>query len=168
MPVTISAERPDTADARVLIAELDAYLIPLYPPASHHGYPVEKLLAEGVDFFIARCEGVAAGCGGIKFYDPEYAEIKRMYVRPPFRGLGLGRAIMACLEEHAVLRGLGLLRLETGIRQAEAIGLYERMGYHLREPFGEYQPDPLSFFYEKHILLPSLPKSAKGFQLSGK
>jgi putative acetyltransferase len=157
MPTTISAERPDTADARALIAELDAYLIPLYPPASHHGYPVEKLIAEAVDFFIVRCEGVAAGCGGIKFYDLEYAEIKRMYVRPPFRGLGLGRAIMACLEEHAALRGLGILRLETGIRQAEAIGLYERMGYQQREPFGEYQPDPLSYFYEKHILLPSLP-----------
>ncbi|MGB7537278.1 MAG: GNAT family N-acetyltransferase [Anaerolineales bacterium] len=157
MPVTLSAERPDTADARALIAELDAYLIPLYPPASHHGYPVEKLIAEGVAFFIARCEGVAAGCGGIKLYTPEYAEIKRMYVRPPFRGMGLGRAIMACLEEHAGRRGLGILRLETGIYQAEAIGLYERMGYHRIEPFGEYEPDPLSYFYEKHISLPALP-----------
>jgi putative acetyltransferase len=151
MPVTISAEHPDTADARALIAELDTYLIPLTPPASHHGYPVEKLIAEGVDFFVAHCEGVAAGCGAIKFYDPDYAEIKRMYVRPPFRGLGLGRAIMQHLEDHAVRHGIRLVRLETGIRQPEAIGLYERMGYRRREAFGEYQPDPLSYFYEKHL-----------------
>ncbi len=151
MPVTISAERPDTADASALIAELDTYLIPLYPPASHHGYPVEKLIAEGVDFFVVRCEGVAAGCGGIKFYAPEYAEIKRMYVRPPFRGLGLGRAIIERLEERAAQRGLGILRLETGIRQSEAIGLYERMGYRRIEAFGEYLPDPLSLFFEKRL-----------------
>lgn len=151
MPVTISAERPDTADASALIAELDTYLIPLYPPASHHGYPVEKLIAEGVDFFVVRCEGVAAGCGGIKFYAPEYGEIKRMYVRPPFRGLGLGRAIIERLEEHAAQRGLGILRLETGIRQSEAIGLYERMGYRRIEAFGEYLPDPLSLFFEKRL-----------------
>ncbi|MBN2085259.1 MAG: GNAT family N-acetyltransferase [Anaerolineales bacterium] len=151
MPVAISPERPDTADARSLIAELDAYLIPLYPPASHHGYPVEKLIAEDVEFLIARCEGVAAGCGGIKCYEPDYAEIKRMYVRPPFRGLGLGRAIMEHLEDHAAERGIRVLRLETGILQAEAIGLYDRMGYTRIEAFGEYLPDPLSHFYEKRL-----------------
>jgi putative acetyltransferase len=152
MPVTISAERPDTTDARALIAELDAFLIPLYPPASHHGYPVEKLITERVEFFILHCEGVAAGCGGIQYYDPDYAEIKRMYVRPPFRGLGLGRAIMAHLEDHAARHGIRVVRLETGILQPEAIGLYERMGYRKRKPFGEYQPDPLSFFYEKRVI----------------
>jgi putative acetyltransferase len=167
MPVTISAVRPDAADASALIAELDAYLIPLYPPASHHGYPVEKLIAEGVEFFVARCEGVAAGCGGVKWYTPDYAEIKRMYVRPQFRGLGLGRDILKRLEDHTARREIRIVRLETGVRQPEAIGLYERMGYRRIEPFGEYQPDPLSLFYEKRIPLPSLPRSAKGFELSG-
>jgi putative acetyltransferase len=151
MPIAISAEQPDTADARALIAELDGYLIPLYPPASHHGYPVEKLIAEGVVFLVARRDGAPVGCGGIKYYDPDYAEIKRMYVRPAFRGLGLGRAIMQQLEDLAVRHGSKTLRLETGIRQAEAIGLYERMGYKRIEPFGEYLPDPLSYFYEKRL-----------------
>jgi putative acetyltransferase len=149
MPFTISLERPDTADARALIAELDAYLIPLYPPASHHGYPVEKLLAEAVDFFVARAGAAAAGCGAIKFFAGEYAEVKRMYVRPLFRGRGLGRAILGHLEEFAVGHGIRILRLETGILQAEAIGLYERMGYRRIDAFGEYRPDPLSRFYEK-------------------
>jgi putative acetyltransferase len=156
MPVTISAEQPDTPDARALIAELDAYLIPLYPPASHHGYPVEKLIAEGVEFFVARQEQEPAGCGGIQSIGLEYGEIKRMYVRPEFRGQGLGRAMMEHLENYAARRGLKILRLETGILQAEAIGLYEQEGYMRIEPFGEYLPDPLSYFYEKRIPLPSL------------
>jgi hypothetical protein len=45
-----------------------------------------------------------------------------------------------------------VLRLETGIHQHEAIGLYERAGFHLIPPFGEYKPDPLSRFYEKRIV----------------
>jgi putative acetyltransferase len=154
-PAVICAERPDSGDARTLIAELDAYLIPLYPPVSHHGYPVEKLLAEGVDFFIARLGGAPAGCGAVKFFGSDYGEIKRMYVRPQFRGRGLGRAMLHHLETFAARRGISVLRLETGILQAEAIGLYERMGYRRIGAFGEYRPDPLSFFYEKK--LPSHP-----------
>ena len=151
MSIAIIAERPDGSDARALIAELDAYLIPLYPIESHHGYPVEKLLAEGVDFFVVRVDGTAAGCGAIKFFGDEYAELKRMFVRPDFRGSGLGRRMMEHLENHAVRRGVSILRLETGIRQAEAIGLYESLGYRRIGPFGEYRPDPLSYFFEKTL-----------------
>ena len=151
MPITITPERPDSDDARTLIAELDAYLIPLYPPASHHGYPVEKLLAEGVDFFIIRVEGAAAGCGAVKFFGTDYAEIKRMYVRPQFRGLGLAKVMLAHLEDFARGRGIRVFRLETGVDQPEAIGLYERLGYQQIAPFGEYLPDPLSRFYEKSV-----------------
>ncbi len=160
MTITISAERPDSADARALIAELDAYLIPLYPPASHHGYPVEKLLAEAVEFFVLRVDGAAAGCGAIKCFDSGYAEIKRMYVRPAFRGIGLGRKMIDHLEAHAARRGISILRLETGILQADAIGLYETAGYRRIEPFGEYRPDPLSYFYEKRVPCPPLSPSA--------
>jgi putative acetyltransferase len=151
MPVFITPERPDTDDARALIADLDAYLIPLYPPESHHGYPVEKLLAEGVHFFVVRVEGAAAGCGAVKLFATEYAEIKRMYVRPQFRGLGLAKAMLAHLEEYSRAQGIRVFRLETGIDQPEAIGLYERLGYRQIQPFGEYLPDPLSRFYEKTV-----------------
>ena len=53
MPAIITPERPDTPDARALIAELEAYLEPLYPSESRHGYSVEKLIAEGVAFFLS-------------------------------------------------------------------------------------------------------------------
>ena len=62
----ISPERPDTEDAITLITELEAVLDPLYPSESRHGYSVEKLLREGVAFFIIRDNGVLVGCGGVQ------------------------------------------------------------------------------------------------------
>ena len=87
MPTTISLERADTADARTLIAELEAELEPFYPRESRHGYSVEKLLAESVTFFLVRADDTPAGCGGLKLFGTEYGEVKRM-----FRVVDAGRA----------------------------------------------------------------------------
>ena len=151
MSVTITAERPDTADAQAMIAELEAHLQPLYPQESRHGYSVEKLLAEGVAFFVVRNDGMLAGCGGVQLFGSEYGEIKRMYIAPRYRGLGLARRLLDHLEEHARMHRVFTLRLETGIHQQDAIRLYEGMGYQRIRPFGDYREDPLSQFYEKQI-----------------
>lgn len=151
MPTTIAPERPDTPDAEALINELEAYLTPLYPAESRHGFSVEKLLREQVAFFVIRRDGQAAGCGGVKLFAAEYGEIKRMYVRPQFRGLGLAKMMLDHLAAHAREHGVATLRLETGIHQHEAIGLYEQTGFRAIGPFGEYRDDPLSKFYEKRI-----------------
>jgi GNAT superfamily N-acetyltransferase len=151
MAVTITAERPDSPDAVALITEFEAFLQPLYHFEIRHGYSVEKLIAQGVAFFITRHDGVAAGCGGVQFYGKEYAELKRMFVRPQFRRQGLAKLMLAHLADYAKSRGVGLLRLETGIYQGEAIGLYEQLGFRSIGPFGHYKEDPLSRFYEKRI-----------------
>ena len=151
MTTTIANERPDTDDARALIAELDAHLIPQYPIESHHGYSVEKLLLENVAFFVLRQDGRAVGCGGILLVGSDYGEIKRMFVRPAFRGKGLSKLMLEHLAAYALERGVNLLRLETGIHQREAIGLYERMGFVQIPPFGPYPNDRLSRCYEKRI-----------------
>jgi GNAT superfamily N-acetyltransferase len=151
VPTLITPERPDTADAHELIEELEACLTPLYPRESQHGYSVEKLLAEGVAFFVIRHDGVPAGCGGVQFYGSEYGEIKRMYIRPRFRGLGLGRLMLEHLADHARRQGIDVLRLETGIHQHAAIRLYESEGFVSIPPFGAYREDPLSRFYEKRL-----------------
>lgn len=151
MSVSIVPERPDTIDAITLITELEAHLEPLYPAASRHGFSIDKLVVENVPFFILRYEGTVAGCGGVKLFGAEYGEIKRMYVRPQFRGMGFAKLILDHLAAYAREHGVFLLRLETGIHQLEAIGLYERMGFERIPPFGAYKPDPLSIFYEKHI-----------------
>jgi ribosomal protein S18 acetylase RimI-like enzyme len=134
-----------------LISELEAQLEPLYPRTSRHGYSIEKLMEQGVAFFVTRQDGVAAGCGGIELFGTEYGEVKRMYVRPQFRGLGLAKLMLEHLAAHARQHNIHLLRLETGIHQKEAIALYERMGFQKIPPFGTYKEDPLSRFYEKQI-----------------
>jgi len=149
---TVSLERADSPDARMLIAELEAHLVPQYPDESRHGYSVEKLLNLNVAFFVVRENGVAAGCGGVQLFGTEYGEIKRMYVRPQFRGLGLGKLMLDHLAGHARDHGVTLLRLETGIHQHAAIGLYERAGFQSIPPFGEYKPDPLAKFFEKRLV----------------
>ena len=135
-----------------LLAELDADLFRHeYPPESRHAFSVEKLLREGVVFFLTRFKNELAGCGGLKIYPGEYGEVKRMYVRPAYRGLGLGKAMLDHLGQYAQTHGLERLRLETGIYQVEAIGLYERYGFQRRPPFGEYKVDPLSLYFEKAL-----------------
>src|SRR5215204_7570830 len=127
MSIVITEVAPDSADAVQLIRELDEHLMGHpYPPQSRHAFSVQKLLREGVVFFITHYEGQLAGCGGIKLLGTEYAEVKRMYVRPAFRGKALGKAMLSRLAEYAQGKGVGLLRLETGIYEVEAIGLYER------------------------------------------
>jgi ribosomal protein S18 acetylase RimI-like enzyme len=74
-----------------------------------------------------------------------------MYVRPKFRGLGLGKLMLHHLAAYAQQNGVKVLRLETGIHQKEAISLYERFGFQRIPPFGEYFEDPVSLCYEKRL-----------------
>jgi len=149
--VVIALERPDRPDAVALIEELDAHLGALYAVESRHGFSVEKLLRDGVRFFVTRDDGRPAGCGGVLLVGREYAEVKRMYVRPAFRGRGFGRLMLDHLVEDARRHGLTVVRLETGIHQREAIALYEQAGFHQIPPFGPYREDPVSLCYEKRL-----------------
>lgn len=152
MSITITKERPDSTDAIQLIDELQTLLSrEMYPDESRHGYSVDKLLREGVAFFITRHDGNPAGCGGIKLFGTEYGEVKRMYVRPQYRGLGLGKLMLDHLSGYSRDRQISILRLETGVYQTEAIKLYERYEFVRRGPFGEYKDDPLSIYFEKRI-----------------
>lgn len=137
--------------ARALIAELDAYLEGLYPASSNHLVPVDLLRRPDVVFLVARLGSDVVGCGALVDRGGEYAEIKRMYVRPSGRGAGVGRAILEALVARAQARGLRQLRLETGNAQPEALALYERAGFRPRGPFGEYREDPLSVFMERDL-----------------
>ncbi len=136
---------------RALIAQLDAYLQALYPPDSNHLVPVDALRRADVVFLVARLGAEVVACGALLDQGGEYGELKRMYVRPDCRGAGVGRAILAALMAQARLRGLHVLRLETGIAQPEALALYERAGFRRRAHFGPYREDPLSLFMELEL-----------------
>jgi putative acetyltransferase len=134
-----------------LITELDAYASSLYPAESNHFLDLEGLCAPNVRFLVARLDGEAVGCGGVRLEDG-YAEVKRMYVLPRVRGRKIGMAILVHLGELARAEGVTCLRLETGVSQPEALGLYRRLGFVERGPFGAYPPDPLCVFMEKPLL----------------
>lgn len=151
MTAVIKAESPDHPDAVTLIDELQTHLGALYPVESQHGFSVQKLIDQKVAFFVLRFNGEPAGCGGIMIVGKEYGELKRMYVRPQFRGTGFGRLLIDHLANHARAQGVTLLRLETGIHQKAAIRMYERAGFHPITPFGPYFSDPLSQCFEKQL-----------------
>ena len=78
---------------------------------------------------VATLHGEPVGCGALKFHRDQPAELKRMWVSPARRGLGLGRRLLAELEARAAARGVRTLRLETNHALDEAIGLYRDSGY---------------------------------------
>ena len=148
--VTIQVDDPASPEARLLIAQLDGYLTKLYPAESNYLLSIDDLKQPNVSFLTARVGGKIVGCGAFVDHKREYAEIKRMFVLPEHRGQKIGFRILQELERRAQRDGLALIRLETGVLQAEALKLYERAGYHCCGPFGTYRrDDPLIVFYEK-------------------
>jgi putative acetyltransferase len=78
--------------------------------------------------------------------------VKRVYIHPKSRGLGLGRKLMAHIEAEMLAEGRRISRLETGISQPEALGLYRALGYVERHAFGDYPADdPFCVFMEKEL-----------------
>ncbi|OXI95614.1 MULTISPECIES: GNAT family N-acetyltransferase [Burkholderia] len=151
--MTIAFESPDQPDVIALIADLDAYQDTLYPPESRHALDIASLKQSNVLFAVARdSEGEAIGCGAIVL-NPEFGELKRMYVSPRGRGQGVARKLMTMLELRAADSGCKVIRLETGPYQPDALALYASAGYQRRGPFGNYTDDPLSVFMQKYIAL---------------
>lgn len=144
---------PTNPAARALIDQLDAYQESLYPPESNHLESAQALQLPNVLFVGAFLDTTLVGCGAVKMLEDDgvYGEIKRVFVREDHRGKGVSKAIMDFLETHLVERGVRVARLETGVRQPEAIGLYESLGYVQRPPFGPYRMDPFSLFMEKRL-----------------
>ncbi len=87
---------------------------------------------------VAFVEEKAVGCGAFKPYSDDIAEIKRMYVKPELRGQRIAQNILTELEAWAVELGFSIAVLETGLKQPEAIRLYERCGYGKIENYGQY------------------------------
>ena len=149
--IVIAPADPAELSVRVLIDELDAYQLSLYPAESNHLLDIETLRQAPMRFFAATAGGQVLGIGGCWLHG-DYAEIKRVYVSSKARGLGLAKKLMDRIEAEARAAGKTIARLETGIHQPEAIGLYRRLGYAVRGPFGDYPvDDPNSVFMEKTL-----------------
>jgi putative acetyltransferase len=153
--LTIERVSGPTDEIRQLLAELDRALAGPYLPEQHHALSLDQLFDANVRFFAARLDGVAVGCGGVAFYDG-FAEVKRMFTRPTARRQGVAMALLRRLEAEAKKAGHSILRLETGMYQAEAIEFYVRAGFERCDAFGDYldlspRAVETSVFYEKSI-----------------
>jgi GNAT superfamily N-acetyltransferase len=106
---------------------------------------------DGVFLVVRDDDGAAVACGGICRFDATRAELKRMYVLPARRGLGLGRRLLAELEDAARALGYTGVVLETGDRQPEALGLYGSSGYARIPCYPPYDSRALSLCFEKRL-----------------
>jgi putative acetyltransferase len=155
MNITVERAIQPMPEMHHLIGQLNDVLGAAYEPHQRHGLSVEQLFEPHVRFFLARLDGIALGCGGVALFD-DYSEVKRMYTRPAARGLGLAKALLRRIEDEARAVGAPVSRLETGIHQPEAIGLYKSTGFRPCRSFGPYammSPNKIetSLFFEKGL-----------------
>ena len=139
--VSFAIEDPTTDDARWCIeqyfAELDARFDAGFDPARSIPADAHELVPPSGALIVARLDGKPIGCGALKFHGDAPAELKRMWVAPRARGLGVGRRLLEELERHARDAGVTIVRLETNHALTEAIALYRRSGYVEVERFNE-------------------------------
>ena len=149
--VKIETSTVETEEGRQLIAEMCAEIDRIYGNARPIPSSLAGMDAAGAAFLIARVDGRAVGCVGLRPLSTEIAEVKRMYVRPAARRTGLARRLMERLEAIARENGFREIWLETGLRQPAAIRLYENLGYERIASFGDYAKDPVSVCYGKRL-----------------
>ncbi len=166
--LTVEREPFDSLIAQALVADLMADLDERYAAdgtvdgdspevVDLHAVRADQVTAPRGAFVVARLGGEPVGCGAVRPLHggpPGVAEVKRMYTVPAARGRGVSRAILVCLEAEAVGLGYRRVQLETGLRQPEAIRLYETAGYHRIPSFGQYQGDELSVCFAKDLPAP--------------
>ena len=135
--ITIKRTTSDNEDFGNLVVQLDAYLRVLdgEDHAFYAQFNKSNLLKNAV---ICYENDTAVGIGAYKEFEPNVAEIKRMYTLPESRGKGIAKAILTELEAWAREENYTTAILETGFLQLDAIGLYQKLGYQIIENFGQY------------------------------
>jgi GNAT superfamily N-acetyltransferase len=152
-PPRVRDDRLDSRVAEPLVRALYAELLDRYgvPDADPDGLTADDLAPPAGAFVVAWLGEQAVACGGLRRHDANVGELKRMYVAPSARGQGVSRVLLTELEARAGALGYGRLILETGVRQPEAMRLYETAGYESIEPYGFYRSSPLSRCYAKAL-----------------
>lgn len=142
---------PENAQLRALIERLDEELKSRYPHEMIYVVDFSDPKVKEMTFVVAYQSGKPVGCGGLRPLDSQNAvmELKRFYVDPVNRKQGIADQMLAELEARAAAAGCGEIVLETGIKQPEAIALYEKHGYRPIDLFGPYIGDPDSLCYGK-------------------
>jgi GNAT superfamily N-acetyltransferase len=135
-------------DFKSLVVQLDKGLYDRYQSGQAQYEKYNRL--ESINtVVVAYDKEEPVGCGAYKVYDKQTVEMKRMFVAESHRGRGISKMILKELEAKAREAGFTKSVLETGIKQHEAMGLYNKAGYTLTENYGQYKGMPLSICFEK-------------------
>jgi GNAT superfamily N-acetyltransferase len=102
-------------------------------------------------FLVAELDGVLVGCAGLRQFGRDVAELKRLFVRTPYRRRGLARVLLATAENRALELGYRQLILETGSKQPEAVALYQAQGYQPHENIGHYKDSDLAQMFIRDL-----------------
>lgn len=151
----------DDADAKSLRRAMFDDLALLYPVMTATlGDPDEfdALTCADLDaMYVAHADGEPVGCTGLRASvdgePPGTGEVCRVFVHRKWRGTGIARSLLAYAEQDAATRGLNRLMLMTGVRQADAVRLYERTGYSRVPPFGPNAHDPEAVGFAKQLVV---------------
>jgi GNAT superfamily N-acetyltransferase len=147
--LVITEAAADSVEAVAMIAALERELSGRYVDAGEpHGLTARDLADPQFVFLIGRIDGRPIATAALRELSPERGEVKRMFVVPEWRGRGIAARMLAALEARARARGYRSLCLETGVRQPEAMRLYDRAGFLPIARFADYT-QPLSRCYEK-------------------
>ncbi|UQZ36377.1 GNAT family N-acetyltransferase [Paenibacillus sp. PK3_47] len=149
--VSFTEVGPENRDLRALIEDLDEDLKARYPHETIYVVDFSDPKVKEMTFVVAYQGGRPVGCGGLRPLDPQSSvmELKRFYVDPGCRKQGIANRMLLDLEARAQAAGCREIRLETGIKQPEAIALYVKHGYRPIDLFGPYIGDPDSLCYGK-------------------
>ncbi|MFI5382388.1 MAG: GNAT family N-acetyltransferase [Tepidisphaerales bacterium] len=152
-PFQVLPADPRSVQAAALIASLSAELAARYDfdDDGSANFKPEDALVPGSGFVIGWLGELAVACGAFRPSEPRIAEIKRMFVLPPYRRRGYARAVLTALEDLARQSGYQAVRLETADRQPDAVALYERSGYHRIPNYGVFADSPRSICFEKTL-----------------
>jgi len=150
LDIAPAASPADLDEARVLLRE---YVAEVGDCRCFAGFEAElaalpgEYAPPGGALLVARAAGRPAGCVALRPIAPGACEMKRLYVRPEFRGTGLGRALAAEVIAAARRAGYGTLLLDTLPAMTEAIALYRSLGFRSRGPYSP-SPTPGAIFFE--------------------
>jgi DNA-binding MarR family transcriptional regulator/GNAT superfamily N-acetyltransferase len=139
--VQIAVADPTTQDAQWCIQQYftelnERFEMGFDPALSISAYAHELTPPAGL-LLVARLRDEPVGCGALKFHENAIGELKRMWVAPQVRGLGLGRRLLLALEHEAREAGMTILHLETNHTLTEAIEMYRHSGYREVEAFND-------------------------------
>ena len=140
----------ENADYQNLVVLLDAVLKIL--DGAEHDFYAQYNKSDAIKNVVVFYENnLPLGCGAFKFYENKTIEVKRMFVLPEQRGKGIAHQILSELENWAKELDFNCCVLETGKKQVEAIGLYQKAGYQIIPNYGQYKGMENSICMQKKI-----------------